>query len=92
MQLTVEIGLGGLVVALLVIALGIWRIGRVTSWRSLAMIARATGSFEECVWFIRFCARNDSTLKEPGHFLQRRRRSLSWAPAQSFEDLRQLSR
>jgi hypothetical protein len=56
-----------LVVVLLVGALAVWRIGRVVSWRELAMTARATGSFTECVAFIRFCAdeRNDVGAGRP---------------------------
>ena len=50
-------------VALLVGALAVWRIGRVASWRALAMTARATGSLAECVAFIRFCAEERG---EPG--------------------------
>jgi hypothetical protein len=76
MLLIVEIGLLGLLLALLVIAFAFWRISRVASWRSLVMIARATGSFEECVGYIRFCAQYDSALKEPRQFPQWRRHSL----------------
>lgn len=76
MTVAMEFGLGGLVVTFLVAALGAWRIGRVASWRSLAMIARATGSLEECVGYIRFCAQYDSAPREPGHFPRRRRLSL----------------
>jgi hypothetical protein len=51
-----------LIMVLLVGALAVWRIGRVTSWRALAMTARATGSFTECVAFIRFCAEERSEV------------------------------
>lgn len=45
-----------LLVVLGLVGLIAWRIGHVVSWRALIMTARATGSFEECVAFIRFCA------------------------------------
>ncbi len=65
MELLVALGAGVLVIVLLVTALAIWRIGRVVSWRALAMTARATGSFEKCVAFIRFCARQQATSSRP---------------------------
>lgn len=56
MELIVALAGVILSVALLVGALAVWRIGRVASWHTLAMTARATGSFAECVALIRFCA------------------------------------
>lgn len=45
---------GMLVVPLILAA---WRIGRMVSWRSLLMVAMATGSLKACVAFIRYCER-----------------------------------
>jgi hypothetical protein len=56
MQLIVALAGVILGVALLVGVLAVRRIGRVASWHTLAMTARATGSLSECVAFVRFCA------------------------------------
>jgi hypothetical protein len=65
MDLLVGLGAGSLVLVLLVGALAAWRISQVTSLRALAMTARATGSFEECVAFIRFCAEEEAISYQP---------------------------
>lgn len=61
MQPLMVFGLGALTIVLLFVALAVWRIGRVVSWQALAMTARATGSFEECVAFLRFCVLEGET-------------------------------
>ena len=33
------------------------RVSRIASWRSVAMIAAATGSLKACMAFIRYCER-----------------------------------
>ncbi len=63
---------GARALALLVGALAVWRIGRVVSLRALAMTARATGSFGECVAFIRFCAEEESDVRETRQLKQPR--------------------
>jgi hypothetical protein len=72
MDLVVDLGVGVLVLVLLVGALAVWRISQVTSWRALAVTARATGSFAECVAFIRFCAEEEAISYQPSAFSRRR--------------------
>lgn len=64
MEQLVALGAGVLVIVLLVSMLAVWRIGRVVSWRALVMTARATGSFEGCVAYIRFCAEERGETRE----------------------------
>jgi hypothetical protein len=54
-----EIAIELLVMVAALIAFAIWRIGQIVSWRALARIALATGSFETCVAYIRFCAQHE---------------------------------
>lgn len=56
MALLVDLGVVLLALTLAAGGLAVWRIGHVVSWRVLFMVARTTGSFAECVGFIRFCA------------------------------------
>ncbi len=57
-----------LLLTLLVGGLAAWRIGQVVSWRELAMTARATRSFADCVAFIGFCLEaRDLEAGSPGH-------------------------
>ena len=62
MELLIELVIGVLVFALLVVGLAVWRISRAVSWQALAMMARATGSLVDCVAFIRFCAEEETEL------------------------------
>ncbi len=58
MERVMELGIAVLIVTLSFVGFAVWRIGRVASWRAVAMTARATGSLRECVSFLRFCARH----------------------------------
>lgn len=71
-ELLVDVGVLVVVATLLVVGLAVWRIGRVASWRALAMTAWATHSFTECVAFIRFCVEEQELMTErPLHGQQR---------------------
>jgi hypothetical protein len=37
--------------------LAVWRVGRIASWRSVAMVATATGSLKASLAFVRYCER-----------------------------------
>ena len=52
-----ELIIGTIVIVAVLIALAAVRVSRITSWRSVAMIAASTGSLKACVAFIRYCER-----------------------------------
>jgi hypothetical protein len=49
--------IGSIGILLVLLVLAAVRLSQIVSWRSLATIALATGSFKACVEFIRFCER-----------------------------------
>jgi hypothetical protein len=52
-----ELIVGTIALALVLIVFSALRVGRIASWRSMAMIAASTGSLRACVAFIRYCER-----------------------------------
>ena len=48
---------GTIVLLLVLMVLAAIRLSRIASWRALAQVAMATGSFKACVDFIRYCER-----------------------------------
>lgn len=49
--------IGSIVSLGVLVALAAVRVSRLASWRSLATVAVATGSFKACVDFLRYCER-----------------------------------
>ena len=52
-----ELIFGTIAIVAVLIILAAVRVSRITSWRSVAMIAASTGSFRACVAFIQHCER-----------------------------------
>ncbi len=52
-----ELIIGTIVIVALLIVLAVVRVGRIASWRSVAMIATSTGSLKACVDFLRYSER-----------------------------------
>ena len=50
-----ELIVGTIAILAVLVVLAAVRISRIAPWRTLAMIALATGSFKACVDFIRYC-------------------------------------
>ena len=52
-----ELFIGTIAIISVLMALAAVRIGRIASWRSVAMIAASTGSLTACVAFVQHCER-----------------------------------
>jgi hypothetical protein len=52
-----ELMIGTIVMLFVLMALVAIRVSRLASWRALAQVAMASGSFKACVDFIRYCER-----------------------------------
>lgn len=52
-----ELIIGTIAITAVLIALAVVRVSRIASWRSVAMIAVATGSLKACADFIRYSER-----------------------------------
>jgi hypothetical protein len=52
-----ELIVGTIVIVGVLMVLAVIRVNRIASWKSLVMIAVATGSLKACVEFIRYCER-----------------------------------
>jgi Na+-transporting NADH:ubiquinone oxidoreductase subunit NqrB len=50
-----ELIVGTIAIIAVLVALAVVRVGRIASWRAVAMIAASTGSLKACVDFIRYC-------------------------------------
>lgn len=49
--------IGTLALVSVLVVLAIIRVSHIAGWRSVAMIALATGSLRACIEFIRYCER-----------------------------------
>jgi len=52
-----EFIIGTILLLLVLMVMAAIRVSRIASWRALARVAMATGSFKACVDFIRYCER-----------------------------------
>lgn len=52
-----ELVVGTMAIVGTLVVLAAIRVSRIASWKSIAMIAAATGSLKACVDFLRYCER-----------------------------------